>query len=72
MKLYDFPNAPNPRRVRVVAAEKGIELDYVTVDMTKREHKSAEFMQKNPAAKFQYWSLLMVLASASPLRSVVI
>ncbi|MEC7250401.1 MAG: glutathione S-transferase, partial [Pseudomonadota bacterium] len=36
MKLYDFPNAPNPRRVRVVAAEKGIELDYVTVDMTKR------------------------------------
>ena len=51
MKLYDFPNAPNPRRVRVVAAEKGIELDYVTVDMTKREHKSAEFMQKNPSGK---------------------
>jgi glutathione S-transferase len=51
MKLYDFPNAPNPRRVRVVAAEKGIELDYVTVDMTKREHKSPEFMQKNPSGK---------------------
>ena len=51
MKLYDFPNAPNPRRVRVVAAEKGIELDYVTVDMTKREHKSAEFVQKNPSGK---------------------
>ena len=39
MKLYDFPNAPNPRRVRVVAAEKAIELDYVTVDMTKRERE---------------------------------
>ena len=55
MKLYDFSaalnKAPNPRRVRVVAAEKGIELDYVTVDMTKREHKSAEFMQKNPSGK---------------------
>ena len=51
MKLYDFPNAPNPRRVRVAAAEKGIELDYVTVDMTKREHKSSEFMQKNPSGK---------------------
>ena len=51
MKLYDFPNAPNPRRVRVVAAEKGIELDYVVVDMTKREHKSPEFMQKNPSGK---------------------
>ena len=51
MKLYDFPNAPNPRRVRVVAAEKAIELDYVTVDMTKREHKTPEFMQKNPSGK---------------------
>ena len=51
MKLYDFPNAPNPRLVRVVAAEKAIELDYVTVDMTKREHKTPEFMQKNPSGK---------------------
>ena len=51
MKLYDFPGAPNPRRVRVVAAEKSIELDYVTVDMGKREHKTVEFMQKNPSGK---------------------
>ena len=51
MKLYDFPDAPNPRRVRVVAAEKAIELDYVTVDMTKRAHKTPEFMQKNPSGK---------------------
>jgi len=51
MKLYDFPNAPNPRRVRVVAAEKAIELDYVTVDMTKREHKTPEFIEKNPSGK---------------------
>ena len=51
MKFYDFPNAPNPRRVRVVAAEKAIELDCVTVDMTKREHKTPEFMQKNPSGK---------------------
>lgn len=51
MKLYDFPNAPNPRRVRVVAAEKDIELDHVTVDMTKREHKTPEFIEKNPSGK---------------------
>ena len=51
MKLYDFPGAPNPRRVRVVAAEKHIQLDYVTVDMSKREHKTVEFMQKNPSGK---------------------
>ena len=51
MKLYDFPGAPNPRRVRVFAAEKNIELDYVTVDMGKREHKTQEFIQKNPSGK---------------------
>lgn len=51
MKLYDYPGAPNPRRVRVFAAEKNIELDYVTVDMSKREHKTPQFIQKNPSGK---------------------
>jgi glutathione S-transferase len=32
MKLYDYPLAPNPRRVRVFLAEKGIEIPRVTVD----------------------------------------
>ena len=27
MKLYDFPGAPNPRRVKIFAAEKDIELE---------------------------------------------
>ena len=51
MKLYDYPGAPNPRRVRVFAAEKNIELDYVTVDMRKREHKTPQFIQENPSGK---------------------
>ena len=51
MKLYDYPGAPNPRRVRVVAAEKGIALEHVTVDMGKREHKAPQFIQKNPSGK---------------------
>ena len=51
MRLYDFPNAPNPRRVRVVAVEKGIDLEYVTIDMTKRQHKTPEFLRKNPSGK---------------------
>ena len=72
MKLYDFPNAPNPRRVRVVAAEKAIELDYVTVDMTKREHKTPEFIEKNPAARFRFWSSKTALALANLSRSVAI
>lgn len=52
MKLYDAANpAPNPRRVRVFAAEKGIELELVATDMSKAEHKTPEFMAKNPSGK---------------------
>jgi glutathione S-transferase len=48
MKLYDYPAAPNPRRVRVFLAEKGIEVPKVTVDITKSENRAAEYLAKNP------------------------
>lgn len=51
MKLYDFPGAPNPRRVKIFAEEKNITLDLINCDMTKREHKSPEFLSKNPSGK---------------------
>jgi glutathione S-transferase len=48
MILYGAPNpAPNPRRVRIFLAEKGIDLPETLVDMRKREHKSPEFKAKN-------------------------
>ena len=48
MKLYGAPNpAPNPRRVRIFLAEKGVDLPETLVDMRKREHKSPEFKAKN-------------------------
>ena len=48
MKLYGAPMpAPNPRRVRIFLAEKGVDLPETAVDMRKREHKSAEFRAKN-------------------------
>jgi glutathione S-transferase len=51
MKLYDFPGAPNPRRVKIFAAEKNISLDLINCDMAKREHKTREFLAKNPSGK---------------------
>lgn len=51
MKLYDFAGAPNPRRVKIFAAEKGIELERVPCDMTRREHKTEAFLAKNPSGK---------------------
>lgn len=38
MKLYDSRRAPNPRRVRIFPAEKGIAVPAVEVDIIAREH----------------------------------
>ena len=49
MKLYTFPGAPNPRRVHVYLAEKGLELPLQHVDILKRENRRPEFLEKvNP------------------------
>lgn len=48
MKLYDGGRAPNPRRVSVFLAEKGIEVEKVPVDMGQMGHKSAEVTKLNP------------------------
>jgi len=48
MKLYDeHMPAPNPRKVRIFLAEKGIEVPRERVAMMKREHKAPEFLKKN-------------------------
>ncbi|MBN7759603.1 glutathione S-transferase [Nitratireductor aquibiodomus] len=48
MKLYDGGRAPNPRRVRIFLAEKGIEVPIVPVDMGALEHKSEMLTRLNP------------------------
>lgn len=48
MKLYDSGPAPNPRRVRIFLAEKGITVPLVPVDLGLGEHKSPDFTAKNP------------------------
>jgi glutathione S-transferase len=48
MKLYDYARAPNPRRVRVFLAEKGVSIPTEQVDLGTREHKSPEFTAVNP------------------------
>lgn len=53
MKLYDYKMAPNPRRVRMFIAEKGISyaeagIEVVNVDIAKGETFSKEFKQISP------------------------
>ena len=47
MKLYDGGRAPNPRRVRVYLAEKGVTVPMEQVDLGALAQKSAQFT-KNP------------------------
>jgi glutathione S-transferase len=50
MKLYDRPGFPNPARIRIVLAEKGLEeqVEFVTVDLIGAEHKQTDYLAKNP------------------------
>ncbi len=48
MKLYDFSMAPNARRVRIFLAEKGLEVETISVDLTKREQMSDDYKAINP------------------------
>src|ERR1700754_3750340 len=48
MKLYGEANpAPNPRRVRLFAAEKGLDLPEIRVGMRQGGHKSPEHKARN-------------------------
>jgi glutathione S-transferase len=49
MKIYDFALAPNPRRVRIFVAEKGLNLPMEQVDIFTGKNRSPEMLAKNPA-----------------------
>jgi glutathione S-transferase len=48
MKLYDGGRAPNPRRVRIFLAEKGIKVPVEQVDFGAMAQKSSAFTAINP------------------------
>lgn len=49
MKLFDFERAPNPRRVRIFLAEKGVEVPIRHVNLFELEQLSPEFRAINPS-----------------------
>jgi glutathione S-transferase len=48
MKLYDDARAPSPRRVRMFAAEKGLELPRIAVDIAGGGTQAEDFRRINP------------------------
>ena len=49
MKIYNHPLAPNPRRVRIFAAEKRLNVSYEDIDIRNGAGRSPEFLRRNPA-----------------------
>jgi glutathione S-transferase len=49
MKIYDFTLAPNPRRLRIFVAEKGLKIPYEQVDIFSGKNRTPEMLAKNPA-----------------------
>lgn len=48
MKLYTFPPAPNPKRLSLFLAEKGIEIETVNIDLMLGEHREPSYLSVNP------------------------
>jgi glutathione S-transferase len=51
MKIIEDKIAPNPRRVRIFLAEKGIDVPFEQLSIMKEEHRSAELTGLNPAQR---------------------
>lgn len=52
MRVYDVEGFPNPARIRIALAEKGAiaDVEFVAVDVMNGEHRSADYVSKNPDA----------------------
>lgn len=48
MQLYQNPISHNCRRATMVAAQLGLPVEMVPIDVTKGEHKTPEFLARNP------------------------
>jgi glutathione S-transferase len=49
MKVYDFSGAPNPKKLRVYLAEKGLQVPMESVDILSGQNRTPEFLgKKNP------------------------
>lgn len=51
MKVYEFKGFPNPARVRLALAEKGLidDVEFIHVDVPNGESRSPEFLAINPS-----------------------
>ncbi|HLV76939.1 MAG TPA: glutathione S-transferase family protein [Marinobacter sp.] len=53
MKIFETRTAPNPRRVRMFLAEKGLldKAEFIEIDLARGENLTPEFVARNPMKK---------------------
>ncbi|PPR24768.1 MAG: Glutathione S-transferase GST-6.0 [Alphaproteobacteria bacterium MarineAlpha10_Bin3] len=51
MKLYTSKVAPNPRRVHIFLAEKGVEIESVEIDLGESQNLDPDFVARNPLGR---------------------
>lgn len=57
MKIYEAKTAPNPRLVRFFLAEKGINIEYVQLDLAAGENLKEDMRKKNITTKVPFLEL---------------
>jgi glutathione S-transferase len=67
MKILQTQTAPNPRRVRIFLAEKGIEVAYEELDLMKGALKTPEFAKLNPLQRVP----VLVLDDGTPIAETI-
>lgn len=67
MKILQTQTAPNPRRVRIFLAEKGIEVPYEELDLMKGALKTPEFAKLNPLNRVP----VLVLDDGTPIAETM-
>ena len=72
MKLYDFKMAPNPQRVNMFIAEKGIKIPTVEINTRERAQFADSFKSVNPISQVPVLELNDGPASPKPWRFAAI
>ena len=67
MKIIETRLAPNPRRVRIFLAEKGVRIDFEELDLMKKELQTQAFTRLNPLQRVP----VLVLDDGTPISETV-
>lgn len=54
LKLYGFPQSGAVRLVAFILREKKVSYEFVPIDFSKKEHKSPEYLEKQPFGQVPY------------------